>query len=60
MSAGLDAQAIGWLVLSLAALLGMAAGCVGLFVLRVEFTELVRRVRSLERQLYGGPTDATD
>jgi len=49
MSPGEQAQAIGWLVLSLAALLGMGAGCVGLFVLRVEFIQAVRRIEALEK-----------
>lgn len=48
-----QAQAVGWLVLAGAALLGTAAGAVGLFVLRVEFVQLVRRVEAAEKALRG-------
>lgn len=52
----LDGQAgtIGALVLALAALLGIGTGAVGLFVLRVEFAQLVQRVRDLETELRDG------
>jgi len=43
-----QASAIGWFVLSLAALLGIGAGCVGLFVLRVEFIQALSRIKALE------------
>jgi DNA-binding MarR family transcriptional regulator len=39
---------VGELALALAALLGVGAGAIGMFVLRVEYADLVRRVRSLE------------
>lgn len=44
-----EVQAIGFLVLALGALLGMAGAAVGLFVLRVEFVQLVRRVAAVEK-----------
>lgn len=45
------AVSLGELVLGLVALLGVGSGFVGLFVLRVEFGPLVRRVDDTERRL---------
>jgi len=56
-----QAGALGMLLLALATLLGVGAGAVGLFVLRVEFVQLVQRVRDLETELRDGrQSGATD
>jgi len=46
-----DPEVLGTLVMALAALLGIGAGCVGLFVLRVEHIAWTRRVEAIERRL---------
>lgn len=46
----MNGEALLQLVLGLAALLGIGAGFVGLFVLRVEHTALVQRVEQLESE----------
>lgn len=48
-----EVQAVGVVVFALAALIGMGAAAVGLFVLRVEHTEVLRRLRALEAERRG-------
>lgn len=43
-------SALGQLVLGLAALIGMLAGLLGIFVTRYEYVALSKRVRELERR----------
>jgi len=59
VTADSQASVVGMLLLALAAVLGVGTGAVGLFVLRVEFTQLVQRVRDLETELRDARSSGT-
>lgn len=49
-----EAAAVGFVAMGFAALLGIGAAAVGLFVLRVEFVQVVRRLEAVERRQADG------